>query len=248
MKTDLINVSTLKNLIKTEIYRNVNENMHALNDKLKKIENAELNNSVEIYGVHDAFRLADKKMRHNYIKKICALLLLDHKLVLEHVYKKNHIKVKLTDAATARDWQSRSCKKRIKNCDLGIDYDGPIKIFVAASHEHKQLLKKTRDALLAHYKYVSLCKSGVMVRKNDTSRIHIVKNDNDIYELLIKAKTAQYESENSLHSIANTKPVLFSKKINLAKRLSDRQSRRQYYDDKENIEKAAVRDDDQSLL
>ncbi|QHB21698.1 FP25K [Artaxa digramma nucleopolyhedrovirus] len=189
MKTDLINVSTLKNLIKTEIRRNVNENIHALNSKLKRLEDAELNSSVEIYGVYDALRLSEKKIRHNYIKKICALLSLDCKLVLEHEYKKNHIKVKLTDAATARDWQTKSCKKRLKNYDLDIDYDGPVKIFVAASHEHKQLLKKTRDALLAHYKYVSLCKNGIMVRENDTSKIHIVKTENDIYELLIKAKT-----------------------------------------------------------
>ncbi|QWO71585.1 FP25K [Orgyia pseudotsugata single capsid nuclopolyhedrovirus] len=198
METDLINVPILKNLIKHEIDRNVNDNIHALNDKLKKLEDAELNCGVEIYGIHDA-RLSDKKVRHHYVKKICSLLGLDHKLVVDSEYKKNHIKLRLTDAATARDWQNKSCRCRLKNYDFDINFDGPVKIFVAASHEHKQLLKKTRDALLPHYKYVSLCKTGVMVRENDTSKIYIVKNDNDIRKLLGKT-TKNFSSfdENTL--------------------------------------------------
>lgn len=188
MESDLINVSILKNLIKTEIDKNVKNNLHEIDSKLRKLENAELNSSVEIYGVHDS-RLADKKVRNYYIKKICTLLSLDYKLIVNSEFKKNYIKLRLSDAATAREWQMRSCKLRIKNYDLNVDYDGPIKIFVAASHEHKQLLKKTRDSLLPHYKYVSLCKNGVMVRENDISRIYIVKDESDIYNLLVKAKT-----------------------------------------------------------
>ncbi|AHH82625.1 FP25K [Buzura suppressaria nucleopolyhedrovirus] len=190
MESDLINVSILKNLIKTEINKNVRNNLNEIDSKLKKLENAELNSSVEIYGVHDS-RLTDKKIRNFYIKKICSLLSLDYKLIVSSEFKKNYIKLRLSDAATAREWQMRSCKLRLKNYDLNVDYDGPIKIFVAASHEQKQLLKKTRDALLPHYKYVSLCKKGVMVRENDTSRIYIVKDDNDIYNLLVKAKLIQ---------------------------------------------------------
>ncbi|ABY65758.1 few polyhedra phenotype [Orgyia leucostigma nucleopolyhedrovirus] len=208
METDhLINVPILKSLIKNEIDRNVNENIHALNDKLKKLEDAELNCAVEIYGVHDA-RLNDKKVRHHYVKKICNLLALDHKLVVDSEYKNNYIKLRLTDAATARDWQTKSCRRRLKNYDLDINFDKPVKIFVAASNEHKQLLKKTRDALLTHYKYVSLCKTGVMVRESDTSKIYIVKNDNDIYKLLTKAKTASlsddisnFEFDDAIHSM-----------------------------------------------
>nr|WUR10806.1 FP25K [Calliteara abietis nucleopolyhedrovirus] len=181
--TDLINVPILKNIIQNEIDRNVNKNIYALNDKLKKLENAELYCSVEIYGVHDA-HLKDKKIRNHYVKRICALLELDHKLIVDSEHKKNHIKLKLTDAATAREWQTKSCRVRLKNYDLDINYDGPIKIFVAASCEQKQLLKKARDALLLYYKYVSLCKTGVMVRENDTSKIYIVKTDDDIYNLL----------------------------------------------------------------
>lgn len=193
---DLINVPILKNLIKNEIDRNVNENITSLNSKLKKLEDDTLNEFVEIYGVHDK-RLVDKKIRNNYLKKICALLQLNYKSVVDSEYKKNHIKLKLTDAATARLWQSQSCRHRLKNYDLDINYDGPIKIFVAASHEHKQLLKKTRDALLPLFKYVSLCKNGVMVRRDDTSKIFVVKNENDIKELVTKSMS--YKQQVSPH-------------------------------------------------
>ncbi|AXS67712.1 fp25k [Cryptophlebia peltastica nucleopolyhedrovirus] len=191
----LINVPILQTLIKREIDRNVNE----LNEKLKKLEIINLNDSVEIYGIHDK-RLTNKKIRLNYIKKICSLLKLDLKQVIENDYEKNHIVVHLTDAATAREWQNRSREIRIKNYDLNINYDGPVKIFVAASLEHKNLLKKTRDALLPHYKYVSLCKNGVMARKTDRSTVHIVKNENDIHELLVKAKRVSFDSLDSAES------------------------------------------------
>ncbi|AAM09233.1 FP25 [Mamestra configurata nucleopolyhedrovirus A] len=187
--TELINVPILKSLIKTEIDRNVSGNITILNGKLKKLEDDHLNTWVEVYGVHNS-RLLNKKIRNNYVKKICTLLDLDYKAIVESDYDKNHIKLKLNDAATARDWQNRSREVRLKNFDLDIDFDGPIKIFVAASAEHKHLLKKTRDALLPHYKYVSLCKKGVMVRENERSKIYIVKNENDIYDLLSKMSNA----------------------------------------------------------
>lgn len=187
--TELINVPILKNLIKTEIDRNVTSNITILNGKLKKLEDDHLSDWVEVYGVHDS-RLHNKKIRCMIVKKICALLQLDHKAVVESDYEKNHIKLKLNDAGAAREWQNRSREVRLKNYDLDIDFDGPVKIFVAASPEHKQLLKKTRDALLPHYKYVSLCKKGVMVRENDRSRIYIVKNENDIYDLLSRMSKA----------------------------------------------------------
>lgn len=182
---DLINVPILKNLIKQEIDRSVINNLGLLSGKLQKLENDNLSCCVEVYGVHDK-RLVDKKVRNYYLKKLCALLNLQFKHVVDSAYKNNHIEVRLTDAATAREWQTRSCRERLKNYDFDINYDGPVKVFVAATHEHKQLLKKTRDALLPHYKYVSLCKNGVMVRQNDTSKIHVVKSEGDIYELLIK--------------------------------------------------------------
>ncbi|ABI35728.1 Fp25K [Ectropis obliqua nucleopolyhedrovirus] len=194
--TDLINVPKLKNIIKNEIERNVSDNMHALNSKLRKLEDAELNCNVEIYGISDS-QLHHKKIRQHYVKKICALLSLDSKLIVLSEYKKNFIRVKLTDAVTAREWQTRSCRTRLKNYDLGVNFDGPVKIFVAASHEHKQLLKKTRDLLLSHYKYVSLCKNGVMVRHSDNSKIYVVQKENDIYELLIKAKTTPTQQQNT---------------------------------------------------
>jgi len=187
--TELINVPILKSLIKTEIDRNVSGNITILNGKLKKLEDDHLNTWVEVYGMHNS-RLLNKKIRNNYVKKICTLLDLDYKAIVESDYDKNHIKLKLNDAATARDWQNRSREVRLKNFDLDIDFDGPIKIFVAASAEHKHLLKKTRDALLPHYKYVSLCKKGVMVRENERSKIYIVKNENDIYDLLSKMSNA----------------------------------------------------------
>ncbi|ABM45808.1 FP25K [Spodoptera frugiperda multiple nucleopolyhedrovirus] len=189
--TELINVPILKSLIKTEIDRNVANNITILNGKLKKLEDHHLNDWVEVYGIHDT-RLHNKKIRNNYVKKICALLQLDYKSVVESDYEKNHIKLKLNDATTAREWQNRSREVRLKNYDLEIDFDGPIKIFVAASPEHKKLLKKTRDALLPHYKYVSLCKKGVMVRENERSKIFIVKNENDIYDLLGKMSVAAH--------------------------------------------------------
>ncbi|AIE47782.1 fp [Peridroma alphabaculovirus] len=191
MTTELINVPILKSLIKTEIDRNVTSNITILNSKLKKLEDDHLNDCVEVYGVHEA-RLHNKKVRNNYVKKICALLALDYRAVVDSTYDKNHIKLKLSDATTAREWQNRSREVRLKNFDLDINFDGPIKVFVAASAEHKQLLKKTRDALLPHYKYVSLCKRGVMVRENERSKIYIVKNENDIYDLLSKMSGAAH--------------------------------------------------------
>ncbi|AUV65373.1 FP25K [Alphabaculovirus myunipunctae] len=187
--TELINVPILKSLIKNEIDRNVANNITILNGKLKKLEDDHLNSWVEVYGIHDS-RLYNKKIRNGHVKKICALLNVDYKAIVESDYDKNHIKLKLNDAATAREWQNRSREVRLKNLDLDIDFDGPVKIFVAASAEHKHLLKKTRDALLPHYKYVSLCKKGVMVRENERSKIFIVKNENDIYDMLSKTSTA----------------------------------------------------------
>lgn len=180
---DLINMCSLKKLIKNEIDRNVSDSLDVLAQKLKKLEKNSLNSSVEIYGIADP-RFSDRKIKNYYIKKICALLGLNCKSVVESEVRNNHIVVHLKDAATAREWQTRSCRIRLKNRDLGLDYDGPVKIFVAASHEHKQLLKKTRDVLLPSYKYVSLCKNGVMVRRDDDSRIYIVKSESDILKLL----------------------------------------------------------------
>ncbi|BAC67287.1 few polyhedra plaque phenotype associated protein [Adoxophyes honmai nucleopolyhedrovirus] len=194
---NLINVSILQNLIKQEINNNVNENINTITSKLKKLEEVNLNDSVEIYGIHDT-RLNYKKIRVNYIKKICSLLNLDFKFVVENFFDRNHIVVRLTDAVTAREWQKRSRDIRINNYDLNINFDAPVKIFVAASHEHKQLLKKTRDVLLSSFKYVSLCKNGVMVRKNERSKIYVIKNENDIYNLLLKSKSVSFECDENL--------------------------------------------------
>ncbi|ACF05326.1 FP25K [Adoxophyes orana nucleopolyhedrovirus] len=194
---NLINVSILQNLIKQEINNNVNENINTITSKLKKLEEVNLNDSVEIYGIRDT-RLNYKKIRVNYIKKICNLLNLDFKFVVENFFDRNHIVVRLTDAVTAREWQKRSRDTRINNYDLNINFDAPVKIFVAASHEHKQLLKKTRDVLLSSFKYVSLCKNGVMVRKNERSKIYVIKNENDIYNLLLKSKSVSFECDENL--------------------------------------------------
>ncbi|QEI03665.1 FP-25K [Rachiplusia nu nucleopolyhedrovirus] len=200
MASELINVPILKSLIKNEIERNVNDNIIT---KLKKLEEDNLNDCVEIYGIHDK-RLHNKKIRNNYIKKICTLLSLNYKLIVHSDYEKNHIKLKLNDAATAREWQTRSREVRLKNYDLDIDFDGPVKIFVAASAEQKQLLKKTRDALLPHYKYVSLCKKGVMVRQNERSKIFIVKSENDIYDLLTQIT---FPPGNQLYQLLGIRPA-----------------------------------------
>jgi Baculovirus FP protein len=196
MENKIINVSSLKSLIKTEIDRTLTDNINVLNGKLKKLENDRLHDSVEIYGIHDK-RLYNRKVRHAYIKKICTLLSLDYRAVVESEYDKNHIVVKLSDAVAAKEWQSRSREVRLKNVDLDVAYDGPVKIFVAATAEHKQLLKKTRDALLPIYKYVSLCKKGVMVRRNDRSKIYVVTHENDISMLLNKLCSNGDDSDGS---------------------------------------------------
>ncbi|AXU41510.1 FP25K [Alphabaculovirus altermyunipunctae] len=182
METDLINVPILKSLIRTEIDRNVSDNISILRSKLKKLEHEQLSDSVEIYGIYDR-KIYNKKTRNMYVKKICNLLDLDYKNVVDTEYEKNHIVVRLSDAATAKNWQNRSREVRLKNSDLDVEFEGSVKIFLAASPEHKLLLKKTRDALLPYYKYVSLCKKGVMVRKTDKSKIHIVTSESDINDL-----------------------------------------------------------------
>jgi hypothetical protein len=178
----LINVSFLKSLIKHQIDENVSDNIKCIGEKLKKLEHDNLTDHVEIYGVHD-HKLVYKKVRNFYIKKICSLLTLNYKHVLESSFEKNHIIVRLCDATRAKEWQTRSRERRLKNYDLNIDFDGPVKIFVAATTEQKLLLKKTRDALLPHYKYISICKNGVMVRRDEKSRVYIVKNEHDIETL-----------------------------------------------------------------
>ncbi|ANF29728.1 fp25k [Catopsilia pomona nucleopolyhedrovirus] len=175
----LINVSLLKSLIKCQIDENVSDNIKCMSEKLKKLEHNNLTDSVEIYGIHDN-RLNNKKIRNFYLKKICTLLTLNYKHVLDSEFDKNHIVVKLCDATRAKEWQARSRECRLKNFNLNIDYDGPVKIFVAASAEQKLLLKKTRDALLPFYKYISICKNGVMVRRDEKSRVFIVKNEQHI--------------------------------------------------------------------
>ncbi|ALR71635.1 fp protein [Anticarsia gemmatalis multiple nucleopolyhedrovirus] len=173
----LINVSLLKSLINSQI--DESNDIKLMNVKLKQLERDRLNNSVEIYGIHDQ-RLTSKRIRTFYLKKICALLDLEFKHVLDSSFHKNHMVVKLCDASRAREWQSKSREQRLKNYSLDIDYDGPVKIFVAAPAEHKLLLKKARDALLPVYKYISLCKHGVMVRRDEKSRVFIVKNEQHI--------------------------------------------------------------------
>ncbi|AAR28840.1 fp [Leucania separata nucleopolyhedrovirus] len=182
MENDLINVPILKSLIRTDIDRNVSDNISILRSKLKKLEHEQLSDSVEIYGIYDR-KIYNKKTRNMYVKKICHLLDLDYRNVVDTEYEKNHIVVRLSDAATAKNWQNRSREIRLKNSDLDIEFEGSVKIFLAASPEHKLLLKKTRDALLPYYKYVSLCKKGVMVRKTDKSKIHIVTSESDINDL-----------------------------------------------------------------
>nr|AAC56572.1 25K FP fusion protein [Lymantria dispar multiple nucleopolyhedrovirus] len=102
MDFDLINVSGLKKLIKTEIDRNVSESLDALAQKLQRLEKNSLNCSVEIYGLADTRPFFDRKVKNYYIKKICALLGLNFKAVLESETKNNYILVHLKDAATAR--------------------------------------------------------------------------------------------------------------------------------------------------
>nr|AFS51970.1 DekiORF93 [Dendrolimus kikuchii nucleopolyhedrovirus] len=175
----LINVSLLKSLINNQIDKSVSVNIKFMNEKLNRLELENLTDSVEIYGIHDN-RLSNKKIRNYYIKKICQLLELDYKHVVASSFDRNHILVKLCDAVRAREWQNKSREHRIKNVNLNIDYDGPIKIFVAATAEQKLLLKKARDALLPFYKYISICKTGVMVRRDEKSRVFIVKNEQNI--------------------------------------------------------------------
>nr|AFN21164.1 FP25 [Bombyx mori nucleopolyhedrovirus]QWC64828.1 fp25 [Bombyx mori nucleopolyhedrovirus] len=175
----LINVSLLKSLIKTQIDENVSDNIKSMSEKLKRLECDNLTDSVEIYGIHDN-RLNNKKIRNYYLKKICILLDLNFKHVIESSFDKNHIVAKLCDATRAKEWQTKSRERRLKNFNLNINYDGPVKIFVAATAEQKLLLKKTRDALLPFYKYISICKNGVMVRRDEKSRVFIVKNEQNI--------------------------------------------------------------------
>ncbi|ABF50326.1 fp25k [Antheraea pernyi nucleopolyhedrovirus] len=173
----LINVSLLKSLINSQI--DESDDIRLMNAKLKQLERDRLNDSVEIYGIHDA-RLASKRVRTQYLKKICALLDVEFRHVLDSSFYKNHIVAQLSDATRAREWQSKSREQRLKNHSLGIDFDGPVKIFVAAPPEQKLLLKKARDALLPLYKYISICKHGVMVRRDEKSRVFIVKNEQHI--------------------------------------------------------------------
>lgn len=173
----LINVALLKSLINAQI--DESDDIKSLNAKLKELERDRLNDSVEVYGVHDA-RLASKRVRTHYLKRICALLDVDFKHVLDSSYHKNHMVVRLSDAARAKEWQSRSRERRLKNHSLGIDFDGPVKVFVAAPPEQKLLLKKARDALLPVYKYISICKHGVMVRRDEKSRVFVIKNEQHI--------------------------------------------------------------------
>ncbi|QDL56984.1 FP-25K [Dione juno nucleopolyhedrovirus] len=173
----LINVALLKSLINAQI--DESNDIKQMSAKLKQLERDRLNDCVEVYGVHDA-RLSNKKVRTYYLKKICALLDLDFRHVLNSSFHKNHMVVQLSDAARAKEWQSRSRERRLKNHNLDIDYDAPVKIFVAAPPEQKLLLKKARDALLPVYKYISICKHGVMVRRDEKSRVFIIKNEQHI--------------------------------------------------------------------
>lgn len=175
----LINVSLLKSLINNQINENVSNNIKLMNEKLKKLEHDNLTDCVEIYGIHDD-KLNVKKIRNMYLKKICGFLNLNYKHILDSTFVKNHLVVKLCDSLRAKEWQTKSREFRLKNYNLNIDFDGPVKIFVAASAEQKLLLKKTRDALLPFYKYISICKNGIMVRRDDKSRVFIVKNEQNI--------------------------------------------------------------------
>lgn len=56
----LINVSLLKSLINSQI--DESDDIRLMNAKLKQLERDRLNDSVEIYGIHDA-RLASKRVR-----------------------------------------------------------------------------------------------------------------------------------------------------------------------------------------
>ncbi|AKN80988.1 Few polyhedra [Lonomia obliqua multiple nucleopolyhedrovirus] len=196
----LINVSLLKSFIKNQIDENVSDDIKIISEKLNKLELENLTDNVEIYGIHDN-KLGIKKVRHFYIKKICTLLNLNYKHVLESNFEKNHIVVKLCDAIRAKEWQTRSRERRLKNYNLNINYDGPIKIFIAATDEQKLLLKKTRDALLPFYKFISICKNGVMVRRDEKSRVHIVKNEQDIEYLKDDHKYIDYQNESTKNLI-----------------------------------------------
>lgn len=192
----LINVALLKSLINMQI--DESDDIKLMNVKLKELERDRLNDSVEVYGVHDS-RLHNKKVRNYYLKKICDLLDLDFKHVLDSSFYKNHMVVKLCNAMRAKEWQSKSREQRLKNHSLNIDYDGPIKIFVAAPPEQKLLLKKARDALLPVYKYISICKYGVMVRRDEKSRVFIIKDEQQIKylksnDLLVFDKTNEFQS------------------------------------------------------
>ncbi|UZE89765.1 FP25K [Parapoynx stagnalis nucleopolyhedrovirus] len=195
----LINVSLLKSLINNQINENVSSDIKMMSEKLQKLEHDSLTDCVEIYGIHND-NLNVKKIRNMYLKKICTLLNLSYKHILDSTFVKNHVVVKLCDSLRAKEWQTRSREFRLKNYNLNIDFDGPIKIFVAASADQKLLLKKTRDALLPYYKYISICKNGIMVRRDDKSRVFIVKNEQNIEYLkqkIYNCKILNFENSNS---------------------------------------------------
>jgi hypothetical protein len=197
----LINVSLLKSLINNQINENVSDDIKIMNEKLKKLEHDNLTDCVEIYGIHDD-KLNVKKIRNMHLKKICSLLDLNYKHIMESTFVKNHLVVKLCDSLRAKEWQTRSREFRLKNYNLNIDYDGPVKIFIAAPVEQKLLLKKTRDALLPFYKYISICKNGIMVRRDDKSRVFMVKNEQNIEFLKLNRynfKISNYDKESENH-------------------------------------------------
>lgn len=74
-----------------------------MSEKLKRLEYDNFIDSVEIYGIYDS-RLNNKKIRNYYLKKICVLFDLNFKYVIEFLFDKNYIVVKLCDVMCVKEW------------------------------------------------------------------------------------------------------------------------------------------------
>lgn len=176
-----------------------NKNIHlenrfnALEQRMNENEQKQLANKVEIIGVPQK----EEENLQSIMSTIATALTMnkDDVKIAERqpsrVGKPGIILMAMKDSDSKTKWISAAKEKRLNSSVMPGGGSTQEKIFVreALTQYNKNLLWKTKQQLKEKFKYV-WCKNGkIMARKNDKSKMVIIRSEVDIYDALHLNKT-----------------------------------------------------------
>lgn len=178
-------------------YSNLQLRYNSLEQKINATEQIQMENKIEICGV-------DKKDNENatdIVENIAKKILLDPRDVVD-VYRKERLapaaqkrissSIIVTLKAGRRDsWLESAKANAIRGSDIGLQDVKQIYMREALTPATSFLLWKTKTELKSDqlYKFVWCKRGNVLIRENETAKIHTVRSTNDIDKFKVKTRT-----------------------------------------------------------